>query len=162
MDVTVIGLKTVGKDEGSLILYDKAAPYTWNENPNDEKPDPNPNHKKAIQPIVTKIVNSEGADYPDGFAPDGYTPNGCVDNPNDNCVIELTRDNLLNKPKLGSTDEPLFSRAIDIIVGQQAKRLANDQQIKMEEVQLPAAFDSFKPHRQGMHVEPFMVPTIEK
>jgi C-terminal processing protease CtpA/Prc len=168
MDITIIGLKTVGKDEGSLVLYDKEAPYTWNENPNDEKPDPNPDHKKAIQPIVTKIVNSQGADYPEGFKPEGYNPTlnngsgGCPDDPNDNCVNEITVDNLIERPGLGSPGEPLFSRAIDIITGQQAKRRASADQIKMEEVRLPSGVEAFKPHRQGMHVEPFMVPTIEK
>jgi len=154
-EVTYIGLKTVGKDEGSLTLYDAPTPYLNSD-------EANPDHKKAIQPIVLKIVNADGQAYPNGFAPDGYTPSGCADDANDNCITEITLDNLLNKPKLGSTDEPLFSRAIDLIVGQQAKHLAKDQQIKMEEVQLRTQFDAFKPHRQGMHVEPFMIPAAEK
>ncbi|WP_441000045.1 S41 family peptidase [Fodinibius sp. SL11] len=155
MEVTYIGLKTVGKDEGSLTLYDAPTPYLNSD-------EANPDHKKAIQPIVLKIVNADGEAYPNGFAPDGYTSNGCADDENDNCVTEITLDNLLNKPKIGSPEEPLFSRAIDVIIGQQAKRKATTDQIKMKEVQLPTGLDAFKPHRQGMHVEPFMIPTDKK
>jgi hypothetical protein len=150
-EVTYIGLKTVGKDEGSLTLYDAPAPYLDSDRAN-------PDHKKAIQPITLKIVNADGEAYPNGFAPNGYTPNGCADDANDNCITEITLDNLLNKPKLGSTDEPLFSRAIDIITGQQAKRSLSADQIKMEEIPLPSGLDAFRPHRQSMHIEPFMMP----
>jgi C-terminal processing protease CtpA/Prc len=151
MDVTVIGSKTVGKDEGSLTLYDAPEPYL-------DDSQANPDHKKAIQPIVTKIVNSQDADYPNGFAPDGYSQDGCVDNPNDNCVPELTLNNLVSKPKLGSTDEPLLSRSIDVIIGPLAKQVEAEHQITMDELPLRTAFDAFKPHRQGMHIEPYMVP----
>ena len=161
IDVTIIGLKTIGKDEGSLTLYDAPEPYL-------DDSEANPDHKKAIQPIVTKIINSQGEDYPSGFAPEGYDPSindgsgGCVNDDTDNCVNEITVDNLIERPELGSPDEPLFSRAIDLIIGQQAKRLAKDQHIQMEEVQLRTDIDSFEPHRQGMYVEPFMMPTDQK
>lgn len=165
MNVTIIGLKTVGKDEGSLILYDKKAPYTWNENPNDEKPDPNPDHKKAIQPIVTKIVNSQGADYPEGFKPEGYDPTlnngsgGCPDDPNDNCVNEITVDNLIERPALGSSDEPLFSRAIDLIIGQPAKQMkaVEADYIQLQEVEIKNGVQDVRPNGNGMYIEPFMM-----
>ncbi|WP_445664019.1 S41 family peptidase [Fodinibius sp. AD559] len=157
-EVIYIGLKTVGKDEGSFTLYDAPAPYL-------DSDEANPDHKKAIQPIVVKIVNADGEAYPNGFAPDSYDPNisgGCPDDLNDNCVNELTTENLQKKPSLGDPEEPLFSRAIDLITGQQAKRRTDANQVKMKEVSLPSGFDAFKPHRQGMHVEPFMMPTDEK
>ncbi|MEL7833172.1 S41 family peptidase [Fodinibius sp. N2] len=155
IDVTYIGLKTVGKDEGSLTLYDAPSPYLNSDEANSD-------HKKAIQPIVLKIVNADGEAYPTGFAPEGYTSDGCPDDDSDNCVSEITLDNILNKPNLGNPEEPLFSRAIDIILGQQTKRRAGVKQIKMKEAPLPTGFDAFKLHRQGMFVEPYMMPTGEK
>jgi hypothetical protein len=170
IDVTIIGLKTVGKDKGSLTLYDKKAPYTWNENPNDEKPDPNPDHKKAIQPIVTKIVNSQGADYPQGFEPIGYDPDlnngsgGCPDDPTDNCVNEISVSNLKEKPKLGSPDEPLFSRAIDIIIGQTAKQKKTTESDipALRVIEMKNGVQDLRPNGHGMYIEPFMMPADRK
>lgn len=163
MDVTVIGLKTVGKDEGSLTLYDSSAPYL-------DDSDANPDHKKAIQPIVSKILNSAGVDYPDGFEPEGYDPNanqgsgGCPDDPNDNCVNEITIDNLIERPALGSPDEPLFSRALDIILGQTAKqkRTTDTRDIHLREIEMKNGMQDLRPHGNGMYLEPFMLPTTDK
>ena len=163
IDVTIIGLKTVGKDEGSLTLYDKEAPYTWNKDDSGDS-SPNPDHKKAIQPIVTKIVNSQGQDYPDGFEPDGYTPNGCADDPNDNCVNEITVENLMAKPVLGSPDEPLVSRAIDIILGQTSKQKRTPEMgfPKLREIEVKNGIQDLRPHGNGMYLEPFMMPPGDK
>lgn len=100
IDVTIIGTQTVGKDEGSLTLYDAPEPYL-------DKDEANPDHKKAIQPIVLKIVNSEDDDYPNGFTPSSS-----------NNVPELTAENLQNKPAIGSPDDPLLARAVELITGQ--------------------------------------------
>lgn len=152
IDVEVIGWKTIGKDVGSLTLYDAPAPYL-----NDDEA--NPDHKKAIQPIVTKIVNSSGSDYPNGFTPTGYTSDGCPDSDTDNCVSEITVDNLLNKPSIGDTEEPLFARAIALITGQapkqKAARIAST--VLKEEIMINGIQD-LRPSGNGMYIEPFMMP----
>jgi len=97
MDVVLIGRQTVGKDEGSYTLYDSGQPYF-------EKPK-NPDQKIAIQPIVLKLVNKNGLDYPDGFVPD-YEVN----------ELDYLESGL---PPLGSVDEPLLGKALEVITGQQ-------------------------------------------
>ncbi len=160
IDVTVIGLKTVGKDEGSLTLYDASPPYL-------DDSDANPDHKKAIQPIVSKILNSVGEAYPDGFTPDGYDPNanqgsgGCVDDNNDNCVNEITINNLIERPALGSPDEPLLARAIAIITGQITKQKSSSVEAnypKLHEIEMINGMQDLRPNGNGMYLEPFMMP----
>lgn len=64
IDVKVVGTKTVGKNEGSITLYDSPESDYTNVNT------ANPNHKAAMQPIVFQIYNSLGqSDYADGFQP---------------------------------------------------------------------------------------------
>ncbi len=99
MEVILIGRQTVGKDEGSITLFDSPSPFTNDENAN-------PEHKTAIQPIVLKIVNSLGQDYPDGFTPDFA----------ENEITFLTDNG--NLPALGNENEPLLSRALDVISGE--------------------------------------------
>lgn len=95
MNVFLVGRQTVGKDEGSLTLYDAPVPYTNQENAN-------PSHKRAIQPIILKIVNTEGRDYPQGFLPDE----------------EVNEINFLeNLPPLGNEMEPLLAKALERITG---------------------------------------------
>lgn len=97
MEVTYIGRQTVGKDDASLTLYDAPAPYTDNDQAN-------PEHKNAIQPIVLKIRNADGQSNGEGFLPEG-----------DNFIREL--DYLDNLPPLGDVNDPLFSRALELISG---------------------------------------------
>lgn len=82
MDVYVVGDTTVGKDVGSITI-------------NDEDSDIN---DWAIQPIVVKLVNNAGQDYPNGFYPD--------------LVLE---DNYLILRPLGDIEEPLLSGALAAI-----------------------------------------------
>lgn len=64
IDVTLVGETTVGKNVGSISLYDAPPTYT-------EKEDANEDHTYGIQPIVSKIANSAGfTDYDNGFNPD--------------------------------------------------------------------------------------------
>ncbi|HEX8059712.1 MAG TPA: S41 family peptidase, partial [Cyclobacteriaceae bacterium] len=54
MDVFLVGGKTIGKNVGSITIY--------NEN--------DPNNKWGMQPIVTKLLNNAGqSDYTNGFTP---------------------------------------------------------------------------------------------
>lgn len=157
IDVTVIGTKTIGKDEGSLTLYDAPVPYT-------DDSQANPDHKKAIQPIVLKIVNSSGEAYPNGFEAQGFDPNvngGCPQDDNDNCVNEITVTNIQNKPSLGDPAEPLLARAISLITGMQPSKAAQQQlsfrNNMLQEVEMSGTITSPRPFRQGMYIEPFMM-----
>ncbi len=95
MDVVIIGRQTVGKDEGSLTLVDAGLPFL-------DKNNANPDHKIAIQPIVLKIVNSNGQDFPNGFIPDFD-------------VNEISF--LENLPPLGDPEEPMLAKALEFITG---------------------------------------------
>ena len=91
IDVVQIGNNTIGKNVGSITLYDS---------PDFGREGRNPDHTWAMQPIVLKIVNKDGfGDYQEnGLAPD----------------YPLLED-LGNLDVLGSTTEPLLSTAIGLI-----------------------------------------------
>ncbi|MFV8370135.1 S41 family peptidase [Flavobacterium sp. LB2R40] len=92
INVVQIGDVTVGKNVGSVTLYD--SPSFGSENRN-------PNHRYAMQPIVLKIVNSVGfGDYFGGLQPDF-----------------LLKETLSTLGILGDTTEPLLSTAIGKITG---------------------------------------------
>ena len=91
IDVIHIGDFTVGKNQGSITVYDYI---------NDSR-DKNPNHTYAMQPIVLKIGNVAGyTDFPNGLEPDIFI-----------------KESLLNPGILGDIDEPLLKIAIDQISG---------------------------------------------
>lgn len=103
IEVILIGDVTAGKDEGSITVYDApSVRYSPGSNPQ-QRAQINPSHKRAMQPIVFKIVNSAGGDYPNGFAPD--------------FSIRETRY-LQNLPQLGDPEEPLLRVALDHIRGE--------------------------------------------
>lgn len=63
MDVKLIGETTVGKNEGSITVYDSGIPYTNYENKSSD-------HSVGLQPIVFQIFNSQDEnDYDNGFMP---------------------------------------------------------------------------------------------
>ena len=95
MEVIQIGDVTRGKDEGSITVYDSPPGYG-------NKQNLNPSHKRAMQPIVFKIFNSQMEDYPAGFSP-----------LSGNSLREI--DFLENLPELGDPQEPLLARALEII-----------------------------------------------
>lgn len=99
VDVFIIGERTAGKDEGSITLYDAPPGYTLQSRAN-----LNPNHKRAMQPIIFKIFNANGENYPNGFMPNVE-------------ISETTPAYLKNLPQLGEPNEPLFNRAISQITG---------------------------------------------
>lgn len=91
IDVVQIGDNTIGKNVGSITLYDS---------PDYGREGRSPNHRWAMQPIVLKIVNKDGfGDYQQN----GLTP--------DHLLIE----DLGNLDVLGNTTEPLLSTAIGLI-----------------------------------------------
>lgn len=90
--VVQIGETTVGKNVGSVTLYDS---------PTFGKTNRNPNHKYAMQPLVLKIVNSVGfGEYTDGLKPT-YEK------------LEVAS----NMGMLGDRNEPLLNLAIAKITG---------------------------------------------
>ena len=98
INIIQIGIKTVGKNVGSITLYD----YTDN-----DQQIKNPKHKYAMQPIVLKIANSENfADYNYGLEPD----------------IEY-REKASNLGAIGDKNEPLLSLALDHISGSSKKKV---------------------------------------
>lgn len=92
INVVQIGDVTVGKNVGSVTLYD--SPSFGSENRN-------PNHRYAMQPIVLNIVNSVGfGDYYSGLKPDFSV-----------------KETLSTLGVLGDSAEPLLSTAIAKITG---------------------------------------------
>lgn len=90
VNVVLIGDVTTGKNVGSVTLYDSAS---FN------KQGADPTHFYAMQPIVLKVVNSEGfGDYFSGLTPDN-----------------LLAEDLGALGQLGNEAEPLLSTAIGII-----------------------------------------------
>lgn len=95
MEVSMVGDTTVGKNVASITLYD-SEDY-------DKSITLNPNHKYAIQPIISQLANSVGfTDYVDGLPPDFY----------------INEVSFLSELKpLGDPEEALLSEALTIISG---------------------------------------------
>jgi C-terminal processing protease CtpA/Prc len=91
IDVIHVGERTVGKNVGSITVYD----YIDNEQTK------NPEHTYAMQPIVLKIANNDGfADYSDGLLPD----------------TDIEED-IKDLGILGDSNERMLKAVIDIITG---------------------------------------------
>ncbi|MDR7211382.1 S41 family peptidase [Flavobacterium piscis] len=102
MSVVQIGDKTVGKNVGSITLYDSET-FT--------KKNVNPAHKYAMQPLVLKIVNaSDFGDYTDGLQP---------------AYQQLEYVSTMDV--LGEQSEPLLNLAISKITGTTAKRVQQNR-----------------------------------
>ncbi len=92
INVIQIGTKTIGKNVGSITLYDS---------PTFNKKDLSPRHKFAMQPIVIKTVNKDGfGDYQNGIIP----------------TFEQS-ENPENMGVLGNTNESLLNTALGLING---------------------------------------------
>lgn len=103
IDVVQIGDNTVGKNVGSVTLYDSE---------DFGREDRNPDHRYAMQPIVLKIVNKNGfGDY----QTNGLTP--------DYPLLE----NLGNLGVLGDANEPYLSTAIGLITADGRKIRRNPE-----------------------------------
>ena len=93
IDVKLIGTKTVGKQVGSVTLYDS-------DNLSKNGDNLNQNHQYAMQPIVFEIKNKDDQNYPNGIVP-GVTLPG----------IELA-ENYGNLGVLGERSDPLLDRTL--------------------------------------------------
>lgn len=146
MNVSIIGTKTVGKDEGSLLLVDAPSPYL-------DEDQANPDHKNAILPIVLKIVNSQGEAYPEGFTPAGQ-----------NNISEITVENLQARPALGDPEDPLLARALSLITGEPTPQSveATPRRNVLQEVDVWKHGTSLQPkYGKTMYIEPYMIPSIK-
>ncbi len=123
MDVIIVGDQTVGKNDGSLTLYDvgNAHPSDYWNRRNPKNP-VNPNHKFALQPIVLKTANSEGFyQYEDGLVPN----------------YEI-RERILSLGTIGDSHEPLLARALQEIAPSANKSLEADYMyFEHEEIPIP-------------------------
>ncbi|KQB43018.1 S41 family peptidase [Flavobacterium aquidurense] len=107
ISVIQIGETTVGKNVGSVTLYDS---------PTFGKSNRNPNHKYAMQPLVLKIVNAaDFGEYTDGLKP---------------TYEQLER--ISNLGVLGDSSEPLLNVAISQITGSGAKKAQNDKGVALK------------------------------
>ncbi|OMQ10056.1 S41 family peptidase [[Flexibacter] sp. ATCC 35103] len=107
ISVVQIGETTVGKNVGSVTLYDS---------PTFGKSNRNPNHKYAMQPLVLKIVNAANfGEYTDGLKP---------------TYEQLER--ISNLGVLGDSSEPLLNVAISQITGSGAKKAQNDKGVALK------------------------------
>lgn len=90
INVIQIGRTTIGKNEGSITIYDS---------PTFQKINVNPNHNFAMQPIVLKLANvANFGDYSTGLVPN----------------IDQAED-LSNLGQLGNISEPLLETALNYI-----------------------------------------------
>lgn len=143
MDVILIGETTEGKDVGSITLYDAPPEYSNKDNINSD-------HKKAIQPIVVSITNSENNNYSGGFTPNHE-------------ASELTAENLMEKPAIGSSDEPLLGAAISLITGESTAKTAADKTPSMlRSAEILMNDTELRPHDNVMYIEPSMLPAQAK
>ena len=96
IDVKIVGTKTVGKQVGSVTLYDS-------DNLTKSGSNFNTNHTYAMQPIVFEISNKDNKNEPNGFTP-GVTLPGI-----------LLAEDYEDLGILGDTNEPLLKRTIEYI-----------------------------------------------
>jgi hypothetical protein len=105
--VIQIGTKTIGKNVGSVTLYDS---------PTFSKENRNSRHKFAMQPIVIKTINKDGfGEYQDGLIPTHVQP----ENPG-------------NMGVLGSENESYLSIALGLINGDGRYILQDENQFGKE------------------------------
>jgi C-terminal processing protease CtpA/Prc len=97
IDVKLVGKKTVGKQVGSITLYDS-------DDLRKNGPNFNTNHRYALQPIVLEIVNKDNQNKIDGFTPSVTLPG-----------VELGED-YGNLGVLGERTDPLLDRTIVYIL----------------------------------------------
>lgn len=105
IQVVQIGDATIGKNVGSVTLYDS---------PNFNRLGRNPNHKYAMQPIVLKTINAAGfGAYQSGLQP---------------TILQV--EDLGNVGILGNPTEPLLETALNTIMASGKLNLTNTNNVK--------------------------------
>ncbi|TYP99199.1 C-terminal processing protease CtpA/Prc [Tenacibaculum adriaticum] len=106
IDVKLVGTQTVGKQVGSITLYD-SDDYTRN------GPNFNTSHAWAIQPIVLEIQNKDNENEPEGYIPEVEIEEdpanlGVLGDPNNEPLLERTIQYILTGSKGVSTQKRSF------------------------------------------------------
>jgi hypothetical protein len=110
IDVKVVGSKTVGKQVGSITLYDS-------DNLQRSGANLNPNHTHAMQPLVLEIKNKNNINYPNGIIPGtNFTGIGLDENIGDLGILGERSDPMLDRTLLYiATNEKIFSKQSNFI-----------------------------------------------
>lgn len=125
INVVLIGTRTVGKNVGSVTLYDSDG---FN------RTGANPNHTYAMQPIVLEIVNKLGENNINGFMPD----------------IQYAED-IQDLGALGDINEPMLNKALNDITGNSvARETVTKSKILTEKL---INSKSFSPLYQEMYID---------
>ena len=130
IDVNLVGTQTVGKQVGSITLYDS-------DNLKRTGANLSINHSYAMQPIVLEIKNSKGENNPNGYIPE-------VELPED--FGQISGD--INLGVLGEKSDPLLDRTIDYIInGSKSSgkviNLTKKEQITNSKLQRPFVNDMY-------------------
>ncbi|WP_029033746.1 S41 family peptidase [Salinimicrobium terrae] len=137
IDVVHIGSNTAGKYQSSRTLYDSDHVMFAKQNVN-------PAHKYAIQPLISKIANSDGrSDYDEGLTPDISAAEG------------------LNYLPLGDPEEPMLKVALNAISGgtQGDQATGTMKHMVADRFEIEGSSDMFKPTYQRMYINE--VPVME-
>lgn len=119
IDVKVVGVKTVGKQVGSITLYDSDNLLRTGDNLNTE-------HTYAMQPLVLEIQNKDGINFPNGIIP-GNVAGSNFDG------INLA-ENPGNLGVLGEKSDPLLNSTITLITTGAKGTFKNVDFVKTEEI----------------------------
>jgi hypothetical protein len=131
IDVQLVGNKTVGKQVGSITLYDS-------ENLQRNGPNLNTNHTYAMQPIVLEISNKDKKNHPEGFLPGTSLPG------------VLLSENFGNLGVLGERSDPLLDRTLTLITTG-AKGILDTKTSRVQEEIFNSKLAT--PTRNNMYVE---------
>ena len=129
IDVIHIGTNTAGKYQGSRTLYDSDDMFFGKKNVN-------PNHKYAIQPLISKVANANGkGDYSEGLPPD-----------------ILLEENYNDFGVLGDPSETMLKAAINDIFGKQQEEVATSVKRAQEKFKIIGESKMFSPTYQRMYM----------
>lgn len=130
IDVNIIGTTTVGKQVGSITLYDS-------ENLQRTGNALNSKHAYAMQPLVLEILNKNNENDIDGYTPVTDIPG-----------VEIAED-FGNLGKLGETSDPLLNAAVNLITTGAKTNFAGKSDFYAKEIYNSAIA---KPMKDNMYI----------
>ena len=133
IDVKIVGTTTVGKQVGSITLYDSDNLFRDGENLNLE-------HSYAMQPVVLEISNKDDLNESEGFIP-GITLSG----------VKLAED-YGNLGVLGERSDPLLSATLNYITtgtkGNFKNKIKNYSEIYNSKLATPASNNMYSDYKR--------------
>lgn len=133
IDVKIVGTTTVGKQVGSITLYDSDNLFRDGENLNSE-------HSYAMQPVVLEISNKDDLNESGGFIP-GITLPG----------VKLAED-YGNLGVLGERSDPLLARTLNYITtgtkGDFKNKIQNYSEIYNSKLATPASNNMYSDYKR--------------